>query len=227
MNNPDFGIDAISPDKIFISGSIITEKDALSAIDVAIKALRESNDISQIDVAERTLFGLQRISGKALAKLLYEKKLWWKDANQTEIRQCTFEDYEKSQHGLSSVLIDRYTIVWEKMQEFPSKLQERPIRDLIPIAKAVEQGYEISESQWNKLIKAISNAEVLHILRDEVKGNIPRKSSMRIILERDGTLNAWKGNKKSFVGYVDLISKDELTQKAISRLLSGAGVLRK
>lgn len=227
MNKPDFGIEAISPDTVFISGQAITEQDALNAIDVAIKALRDSNDISTIDLAERTLFGLQRISGKALAKLLYEKKSWWNETNQTSIRQCTFEDYEKSQHGLSSVLIDRYTVVWEKMQEFPIQLQERPIRDLIPIAKAVEQGYEISESQWNKLIKAASNSEVLHILREEVKGKTPRKSSMRILMERDGTLNVWKGSKKSFVGYVDVNSKDDLVQKAISRLLSGAGVLKK
>src|SRR5581483_3115388 len=110
MDKFDYGIDAISPDAIFISGKIITEQDALDAIDVAIKALRDSDDISQIDAAEKTLFGLQRISGKALAKLLYEKKIWWNETHQTEKRKCTFEDYEKSQHGLSSILIDRYTV---------------------------------------------------------------------------------------------------------------------
>lgn len=227
-DKPDFGIEAISPDTVFISGQAITEKDALDAIDVAIKALRQSDDISQIDKAERTLFGLQRISGKALAKLLYEKKSWWNDTNQTEIRQCTFEDYEKSQHNLSSVLIDRYTVVWEKMQEFPLQLQERPIRDLIPIAKAVEQGYEISDKMWTKLISASSNAEVLQILREEVKDKPPRKSSMQLREERDGTVNLWKGNKKKFVAYFN--TKEEANDldihKALERLRS-SGVIKK
>jgi hypothetical protein len=59
-----------------------------------------------------------------------------------------------------------------------------------------------------------------------IKGKAPRKSSMRIYMERDGTLNAWKGDAKMFVGYLDIASDFELVKKAIERILS-IGILRK
>lgn len=222
----EFGIEAISPSTVFISGKAVTEEDALEAVDLALSNLKDTSDIEQIDMAEDTLLGLQRISGKALAKLLYGKRLWWNDTGQSKIRQCTFEDYESSRHGLNPTVIDRYAVVWEKMSQLPEQFQLRPIRDLIPVAKTLEQGYEIDDKAWKSLIKAASNAEILLIIR-KIKHKPPRKSSIQMKLERDGTIKAWVGTKGKFVGYLDIKSEDEDVKKAISRIMGNSGITKR
>lgn len=224
----EFGIDAISPSTVFISGKAISEQDAIEAVELAINELKRTNDLETIDRAEDTLLGLQRISGKALAKLLYDKMVWWKDTEQSETRQCSFEDYESSRHGLKSVVIDRYVVVWERMNMFPEQFQLRPMRDLIPVAKALEQGYEIDAKMWKALIKATSNAEIVSLMR-KVKGKPARKSSRRMTIERDGTIKLWLGigHEGKFLGYLDLKSKDEDVKQAIARILNHSGILKR
>lgn len=223
----EFGIEAISPDTVFISGKAVTEDEALDAVQVAIDGLLDTDNLDEIDKAEDTLLGLQRISGKALAKLLYGKKQWWKATLQDKVRGCTFEDYESSRHGLKSTVIDRYVVVWEKMGQLPEQFQVRPIRDLIPVAKALEQGYEITKEVWKSLIKATSNAEIVAIVREKIKGKEPRKSSKQMKIERDGTINLWIGSHKKFLGYLDLKSEDEDVQSAIARILAHAGIVKR
>lgn len=223
----EFGIEAISPNTVFISGKAVTEEDALEAVDIAIGNLNTDNNLDAVDMAEDTLLGLQRISGKALAKLLHGKNEWWKRTQQSEVRKCTFEDYEGSRHGLKSTVIDRYVVVWEKMSQFPEQFQVRPIRDLIPAAKALEQGYEISKDVWKSLIKATSNIEIVNIIREKVKHKQARKSALQMKMERDGTIKLWVGTKGKFVGYLDLKSKDEDVQKAVARILGNSGIIKR
>jgi hypothetical protein len=222
----EFGIDAISPSTVFISGKAVTEDEALTAVAVALEDLKRSDNIDSIDVAEDTLLGLQRISGKALASLLYGKKEWWKDSKQDDVSKCTFEDYESSRHGLKSTVIDRYVVVWEKMSLLPEQFQLRPIRDLIPVAKALEQGYEIGKEVWKSLIKATSNAEIVDIIR-KVKGKSARKSSRQLKMERDGTIKVWIGTQGKFVGYLDIKSEDEDVMAAVARILGNSGIVKR
>lgn len=222
-------IEAISPNTVFISGKAVTEEDALEAVELALNNLEKTNDLNTIDTAEDTLLGLQRISGKALAKLLYGKKVWWSKTEQDAARGCTFEDYESSRHGLKSVVIDRYVVVWERMKQFPAQFQLRPMRDLIPVAKAMEQGYSIDEKVWKALIKATSNAEIVTIVRERIKHKQIKKSAFQMRIERDGTINMWIGigGKPKFVGYLDLKSKDEDVQKGIARILNSAFIRKR
>jgi hypothetical protein len=221
-------IEAISPSTVFISGKAFTEQEALDAVSTVLNELESKNNINQVDVAEDTLLGLQRISGKALACLLHGKQEWWDKTGQAEKMDMEFVDYEEKRHGLKRITVERYALVWEKMKEIPKKFQSHPMRDLIPVAKALEQGYEIEKTSWDALIKAASNAEVLHILRHDVKGKKPRKSSMQIYMERDGSLNAWENNEKHFVGYLNVKEEesDKVVKKAIARIL-GIGVKRR
>lgn len=219
-------IDAISPSTVFISGKAISEQDALDAVDATLKSLKETGDLEAIDIAEDTLLGLQRISGKALAKLLCGKKEWWDGTGQSKSRQCEFEDYEASRHGLKSTVIDRYVVVWQKMSQFPEQFQLRPIRDLIPVAKALEQGYDIKPNIWKMLIRATSNAEIVTIVREKIKGKEARKSSRQLVLERDGSIKVYVEHEGKFVGYLDTKSKDKDVQQAIARILANTGIIK-
>jgi len=219
----ELDIEAISPSTIFISGESITEQDAMDEIDKVLNELYVNNNLNDVDVVIDTLLGLQRISGKALAKLLYGSKRWWaKDKN--------FDDHMESRHGLKKVTIDRYITVWESIvtNTIPAPLQERPMRDLIPIAKAISQGYELTKPIINRLIKATSSSEIGAILRT-VKNKAPRKSSLQITWARDGSLYAWKDDKRHHIGWLDkdAYETDEVAKKAINRILDNAGVVKK
>lgn len=218
-------IESISPDTVFISGKAITEKDALDAVELALENLYATQDLDSIDNSIDTLLGLQRLSGKSLAKMLHGTQEWWK-----HFGNGNFDDHMESRHGLKKVTVDRYICVWDSITNgtIPPALAERPMRDLVPIAKTIAQGYQLTKKVIGDLIKATSNSEVGAILR-VVKGKAARKSSLQIVWERDGSLHVWKDNKKTFIGYLDKEThkNSDDGRKAIERLLDGAGVQRK
>jgi hypothetical protein len=217
---------AISPDTVFISGKAITEEDALGAVDTVLKHLHDLGDMTNVDTAIDTLLGIQRFSGKALAKLLHGSLDWWKESK----HQGSFNDYMESRHGLKGVVIDRYITVWDcvSTKQIPENIAVRPMRELIPIAKAISQGNEISQSGWNKLMKANGLSEIGSIIR-KIKNKPPRKGSAQIYWERDGSITVWKNNKRKHCGWLDkeAFETDEVVRAAINRILDNAGVIIK
>lgn len=211
-----------------INGDALTEQDVYSAIDIVLVNLNETGDISEATNVLTTLNRIGNVAGHAKAKLLYGMYQWWQENGNGK----SFEDYiaSKSVDAPESVTIDRYITVQEKIEsgEIPDAIAVRPMRDLVPIAKALAQGYEIKEKNWDRLIKATSNSEISDILRS-VKGKSPRKSSLQIQYARDGSLYAWKNNKRTFIGYLDkeAYETSEDAKKAIDRILDSAGVIRK
>lgn len=217
---------AVSPDSVFISGTTLTEQDALNAVDDVLTNLYDTNNMQNIDVAIDTLVGIQRFAGKSLAKILYGTQLWWGHHNPSN----NFYDYMESRHELKRVTIDRYITVWECVTTgmIPEDVTVRPMRELVPIAKTLSHGHTITRKQFDKIVKATSTREIEDILRN-IKGKAPRKSSMQIYWNRKGDLEVWKDNKKHFIGFLDkeVYEKDEVAKKAIDRILDTAGVIRK
>ena len=223
--------DAPAPQEIFINGDVLTESDVLSAVDAVLEKLKETNDIRPVDNAIRSLLGIQKFSGLSLAKLLWGWKRWWIENKWDEQSGDTFEDYVFSTHGLKKIHVDRYISVWDAYEKsaMPPQIQSRPMKDQIAIAKAIQQGYEIPKADWKKLQRAGSNNEVLAILR-KVKGQPPRKSSLMIYLERDGSLVAWTSDgERHFVGYLNVGERenDPAIDKAINRLTKNSGVIER
>jgi len=218
-------LEAISPSTVFISGKAITEKDVLDAIDNVYQNLINSEDFQQVDQTIDTLLGLQRLSGKSLAKLLYMSKYWWIEHKENE----NFDDYMESRHGLKKVTIDRYITVWVNIIDgiIPPELASRPMRDLVPIAKALSQGYELTKDVIKRLVKATSNSEIGDILRN-VKGKSARKGSRQIRWERDGSIYTWKNNVRKFCGWWDreAYENDVDVREAIN-IMIGERVIKK
>lgn len=217
---------AISPDTVFISGKALTESDALGAVDSVLDDLNESGDLKNVDTAIDTLLGLQRFSGKSLAKLLYGTSLWWKKHRNGK----SMTDHIESRHGLKKVTIDRYITVWEAIETkaIPEDVSVRPMRELIPIAKTLSQGYKIEKTNWNNLVKATGLSEIGDIIR-KIKKRKPKKGSAQIYWERDGSVILWKNNKRKNLGWLDkeAFEEDADVKAAINKILDNAGVIRK
>lgn len=208
-----------------INGSALTETDVLDAVDLVIVKLNQTNDISKPTEVLRTLEKIGEVAGKAKARLLYGIHTWWVENNQGD-----FTEYVKTQTPLSPTTVDRYITVQSCLESgaIPEDVAVRPLRELVPIAKTLSHGHTISRKQFDKIVKATSQNEIQDILRT-VKNKAPRKASLQIYWEKDGTLNVWRDGQKTFIGYLDkeVYNTSEDARKGIDRLLDTAGVIRK
>lgn len=211
-------------------GTGIEEKDLLSAVDNVIIQMSETGDVALADNAIGSMLTMQKVVGRPLAKILWSVSEFWKRTDREKETGDTFEDYMTSLHDISDVQLRRYVRVWKHTDNnnIPKAIQSRPMKDQIAIATMLEQGFDPSKEQWKRLEHAADNNEVLHIIR-VIKKKPAKKGSLQLTLERDGSIQAWMDDKKTFVGFLNL--KDEssngVLEKAITRIVTGAGMKRK
>jgi hypothetical protein len=204
------------------------QKDILKRVDDIIQDALDANDPSIASNALKSLIGVSRISGLASAKFIYTFKYNWKNFNRID----TFDDYADDEFGYKKVTVKRYFRVWEMLvsgdipKDYVEKLKLLPIRSLIPIANLKAQGVEISNDNWREFSNAPDVATVNKIVR-EIKGSPPKKGSLQLELTEDGTIFAWKNDKRYTVGHLNVDDKDEVVQSAIERLIGDGRVLEK
>jgi len=168
-----------------------------------------------------------RKSGLCLAKLLYEAQKCWLVLDAGD----NFYDMMFERTGISTTTIDRYISVWSMyaQKDIPEDFQQRiklfPMKNQIPIAKAIEQGIDFTPEQWESLSMAPDNSSLLAEIR-KAKGQEPRKNSLTITLKRGGSLEMYYQNTKYDLGWLNTEDTNEIVQKAISRILAGAGIRR-
>ncbi len=103
---------------------------------------------------------------------------------------------------------------------------QRNIKDLIPVAHALDQGYEIDTTTWNKITSAPDYTTVSAIVRDDVTKREPRKGQLTIQVLRDGTIIAYMNEETERIGFLDVSNPNEIATKAINRMIKGSGALR-
>ena len=198
-------------------------------IDRIISEAIYTKDVSLVLSKGESLIGNFRASGLGLAKLLYEAHKNWDQFDAGD----NFYDLVFDRIGISTTTIDRYITVWSMYDHnlVPVDLQGRlkafPLKNQIPIAKAIEQGVEFSEAQWMNLSTAPDNSTILAEIRT-AKGQPPRKNAMLIKLRRNGNLELYVDGQYKQLGWLNLDdAKNDLDiDRAISRILSGAGIMR-
>ena len=211
-----------------VDGSALTEKDVMTSIDKVISDLYQSGDLTKATRVVGVMDKINDVSGKAKAKLLWGIANWYKETGQAEKRNDTFEDYMETETGNRSVTVKRYVNVWEQIENcvIPVEVQKRPIRDLIPVANALSQGFDFSKDAWKKIAQAANSSEVAEIVRT-VKNKSPRKSGIQITIGRDGAITAWKDKQGYAVGYLFVEDENEVVKKARTRIIDGAGIMEK
>ena len=212
----------------FVDNKSITERDVMAGIDTVLQILWETGNNENVVKASNSLGRIEEVSGKAKSKLWHGWKRWWDETGQEEKRQDTFEDMMETKTGNKGITVKRYINVWKFIDEnvIPKEVQILPMRDLIPIASALAQGFDFEKDQWKKLARASNSSEVREIIRD-VKGQTPRKSGLQITLGRDGSLYAWKDNQKFYVGVLEVKNENEIVKKSIQRIVDNSGIQEK
>ena len=220
-------------DDIMLVGSldqpIVTDNGwILERIDVIIQESVQKHDaIIALNVCKQ-LVEISKTSGLALAKALYLIKINWDEYDVGDEFTNTVLDYT----GLHQHTIDRYVSVWAMFanHNVPKDLLEeviqRNIKDLIPVAKAIEQGYEIEQKDWEAIAEAHDLTGVAKVLREDVKNKPPRKGSLQLYMDRGGTIWAFQNEERFFVGTLVVADKQDAVQKAINRIINGSGIIK-
>lgn len=197
------------------------QKDILKRVDEIMEQAITENNPEIAAHAIKSLLGVSRIGGLALAKFIYTFDFAWDNFKRRE----SFLDYAEETFGITKVTVDRYFRVWEMLvsgdipKDNRQKLELKPIKSLIPIANLVKQGYEVEGKHWTEFANAPDVTTVNKICR-KIKGTEPKAGTLSLELERDGTLVAWKDGQKFTLGYLNINDKDEVVQKGIERLIS-------
>lgn len=190
------------------------------------KAFKEQDVEYALNACE-SLVRVAKLSGRALATMLYKLKAHW---NIFEVIE-NFEELAYPRIGLHPHTIERYIKVAEMFAthaipaELEEQIKQRNMGELIPIANAVAQGYEFDAEDWKELANSPDFSTISKKVRD-IKGQPPRKSRLIIMVDVSGSLWAMNDEDRKFVGSLEIADDEPIVKKAINRILDSAGVMR-
>jgi hypothetical protein len=216
--------DETSDEEFFLNGNERSIKEALESVEGLLSTIYENSDFELGANALRSLYAAGRAIGYSTVKLCHGMHLLWiKEGRDPE----QFWGWMQDTTPLKRITIERYIKAWDAYLELgDSRLLTRPTKDLVALGSAMSQGYEVSQEDVEKLLETKSNGEFLGTIR-EIKGAEPRKNSITLYLETDGTINAWTKDGVVYVGYLDTkgaINNDTL-DKCITRITRSAGLI--
>ncbi len=196
----------------------------LSRVDEVVNESLEKGDPEIALSAGAELTKVSRLAGIGIAKLAFTLNDRWVEFEVAD----DFVNAASLYWGLSKLTIERYTRVWKMLttenipEEIKNKLQQRPIKDLIAIGNMVAQGFPVPDPMWEIFAEAPNNATVLAEIRD-ITGREPKKGSMILHMERDGSLRAWQNGEGIHIGYLAI--NEDGTDKAINRIIDKVGIV--
>ena len=205
----------------------ISPNDELAMVEDVIKeSIRQKDPEIIFQHGFQLLTGMQ-VRGWALAKLLYLTEKCWDVYKIGD----DFYDTVTGYLALHKNTIKRYIDVWDSCDLIPPQLlpefQQKAIRSHIPISSAIAQGYEIDNDTWQKLADAPDLNTVSAIVREDVRGEEPKKGSISLSMDRHGSIWVFvETDVRFFVGSLNVEVKDEAVQKAINRIVKNSGILR-
>lgn len=210
---------------ITIDDHIITRQDFLQSIDNEIVHLHDTGDVNHVMKFLSALDDMEGVTGHAKAKLLWATSEWWKSNKTNE----NFYDQVETTTSTRAVTAKRYVMVQQYVEDYsiPRDIVERPMRDLVPIASTIKQGYSIDSHGWEKIRLSTTDGELRDALR-KIKGKSERKSAKVLRIERDGTINLYiKDKPKKFIGFLNLkeADVDEDIAAAIEKIKVSSGMI--
>ncbi len=196
----------------------------LSQVDLVVNKALEIGDPELALNAGIIFTKITRLAGIGIAKLAFTLNDRWAEFEVAD----DFVNAASLYWGLSKLTIERYTRVWKMLttenipEEVRDRLQQRPMKDLIAMGNMVAQGFPVPDPMWEVFAEAPNNASVLAEIRD-ITGREPKKGSMIIHMERDGSLRAWQNGEGVHIGYLAI--NEDGTDKAIARIIDKVGIV--
>lgn len=223
----DIVTETIQDTSIQIDKHKYSMQDFLEGVDTVLEKIDETGDF---EVGMKVLKGMTALSqaaGLSLAKLLHGMYTRWPDDDEDE-----FYDELAGYTTIKRITVERYVNAWSALQVVPDDYRDqmylRPTRDLVKLGEAWSQGYTPKKDQWSDLLMAQNSSEFAATLRG-VKNAKPRKSSLTLYLERDGSIYAYQDGNRKYAGSVNLAGAvdDATIRKAVERISKGSNLIRR
>ena len=174
-----------------------------------------------------------QIKGLAMAKLLSKLEEQWNYYVLEGGIDDDFYDRVQVDIGISKQTAQKYIRMWRNVfentgieQSIKDRLARKPIKNLLLLSAAAKDG-DIQD--WGE-VASTSDYQELHTLVRKQRGErTSSKTSIAILLERDGTLKCRKGSTpfKPF-GFINLeLKDDEVISEAISKLIERTGIVER
>ena len=222
----------MSGENIIVSGldqALVVDADKfLSNVKSHLVSAIESKNVNKAFGIIKQLRLASQLSGLSLAQALWIIRDSWRSFDiDGDFAEVAFERI-----GLHKSTVREYCRVWDLFEEgyVPNHLEGRfkskNIKDLKYIANTVSRGFDIEQDDWEDLANAPDYSTVSKKIR-EIKGVEPKKGSLQIYLEDDGTINAYYNERIVYVGFLDVESVDSIVQKTINRIVNGSGMIEK
>ena len=132
--------------------------------------------------------------------------------------------------GVTAFTVDRYIAAWEYIENIPVEEQQEFLRlgigRIIPLGKAHQQGYEITEEHREYILQKPTYNEVNDYVREEVKEAEPRASKIIWKMDRLGGVYIYKAGERHFVMSIDINSTDPTVQLAAERVIAKMNIRR-
>lgn len=213
----------------FIDEKVHSVYDYLDGVGDVIAEIVTTGDF---EIGANTLRSMSNIGhaiGISKAKLLHDMLEIWVASGRTE------EDYYQYVidfgHLSSRLIIGRYIDAWSAFLKAPTSLQDsfimHPMKNLNALGAAISQGYEPDPDDWEKLAESTDNNQFLKTIREDVKKKPARKNSLVIYLEENGDLVAWQGDERCYLGNLIIPDNQPISEKAIERIVKGAGIIKR
>lgn len=206
------------------------ERNDLHAIilrmDEIVKEGIAKKDVEHILKVLDNIVKISHFSGLALARGIYGIYKNWQFFGIDD----NFIDYIYVRLGKARHTIERYVMLWDVFEkklvpeEYVPLLQAKKLQDQIPVAYALNQGYELSDSDWQHIVHAPTAADMRETIR-KIKKTPARSSNLHISINREGDMFERHGNSgPTYVGYLIVDSEDEFIRKAVNRIINNAGI---
>ena len=173
-----------------------------------------------------------QIRGLAMAKLLSRMEENWGYFVLEGGIDDDFYDRVQVDLGLSKQTVQKYIRLWRNLfentnieQRIKDKLTNKPVRTLLLLSAAAKDG-DIKD--WDAVASSVDYQEIRTMVRKQRGERTSSKTSIAIVLDRDGTLKCRKGNMpfKPF-GFLNTDLDDPIIREAIEKLIERAGIVEK
>lgn len=205
--------------------SHVTRRDVLDEVKSILTELDETGDMRRAQAGLKTLDTIQDTAGLGKAYLLWGMQRWHKLHSQSQ------EEFFSSigiTDGQKVTYSKRLINLWDQIQKkaIPTDVQKKSVKLLIPIARALADGYAFDEEDWGEVRLATNEAQIGEIIH-KIKKTKPRADLLSLWMAADGSLYVQKGDQREFYGYLDVEHEDvELVAQAIARTVNNTPIKR-
>lgn len=205
--------------------SDVTRQDVLDQCKTVIQRLNQDGNLRRANASLNALDNIANIAGIGKACLLSGMQKWYNANNRSD--ESFFSAIGMTETHKVTYARRLINLWWQiEKRAIPSDIQKRSVKELIPIANALSHDAIFDDDDWEE-IRMAPNVEEIGRIIAKVRKTKQRAHTLSLSLAPDGSIYAYKGNQRKFVGYLNLEEEsDEIVMMAHNKIIDNTPIRR-